>query len=52
MKTIQLPENADELRNVLIHEYFGINWNTVWQTAKEFIPPLKKDIQKLIELSQ
>ena len=36
------------MTNVLIHEYFGINWVTVWKTATEFIPPLKKEIQSLI----
>ncbi len=36
------------MRNILIHEYFGINLVTVWKTAKEFIPSLKKDIQSLI----
>jgi uncharacterized protein with HEPN domain len=36
------------MRNILIHEYFGINWVTVWKTATQFIPPLKKDIQSLI----
>lgn len=36
------------MRNILIHEYFGINLVTVWKTATEFIPPLKKDIRSLI----
>ncbi|MFI5343396.1 MAG: DUF86 domain-containing protein [Chlamydiales bacterium] len=37
------------LRNVLIHEYFGVDLNTVWQTAYTYLPPLKQPLQSLIE---
>lgn len=29
------------LRNVLIHEYFGVDVNAVWQTAHTHLPVLK-----------
>jgi uncharacterized protein with HEPN domain len=37
------------LRNRLIHEYFGINPNKVWQTIKNDLPKLKFQIQKIIK---
>ncbi len=36
------------IRNILIHEYFGINFNTVWKTATQFLPPLKEQIKVLL----
>lgn len=37
------------LRNFLIHEYFGVDINTVWQTAHIHLPELK---QQLLELTK
>ena len=37
------------MRNLLIHEYFGVDVDTVWYTAKNYLPPLKKQLQKLSE---
>lgn len=37
------------IRNIIAHEYFGVNFNTIWETATEFIPPLKKHIEELLE---
>ncbi len=36
------------MRDILIHDYFGINTKVVWKTAKEDLPELKEKIQKLI----
>jgi uncharacterized protein with HEPN domain len=36
------------MRDVLIHDYFGINAEVVWKTAKEDLPELKINIEKLI----
>lgn len=36
------------MRNKLIHEYFGVDLDLVWQVAKNDIPKLKKEIQKLL----
>ena len=30
------------MRDVLIHEYFGVSMEVVWDTAKEGLPTLKK----------
>ena len=37
------------IRNILIHEYFGVDYNIVYKTAIEEIPTLKKQIDKIIE---
>ncbi len=37
------------MRDVLIHQYFGINMNRVWETATQFTPPLKAQIQKILQ---
>ncbi|MCB1119015.1 MAG: DUF86 domain-containing protein [Chlamydiia bacterium] len=36
------------MRNVFIHEYFGIDTPTVWYTIAKDLPPLKKSIQNLL----
>ncbi len=36
------------MRDILIHEYFGININIVWNTIQKDIPKLKKHILELI----
>lgn len=37
-----------ELRNFLIHEYFGVDISTVWQTAHIHLPKLKQQLLSLI----
>ena len=37
------------MRDVLIHDYFGVNTEVVWETAKEDLPELKEKIHKLIK---
>ena len=48
-KNSDLPfRDAIDMRNFLIHEYFGINIQLVWETAKDDLPELKKFIEKII----
>lgn len=35
------------LRNILIHEYFGIDTETVWYTATKHLTSLKKELSKI-----
>jgi uncharacterized protein with HEPN domain len=37
------------MRNKLIHEYFGIDLNSVWKTTKDDLPVLKKQIAGILE---
>lgn len=36
------------LRNVLTHEYFGVNIERVWAITEKDLPGLKKQIEKII----
>jgi uncharacterized protein with HEPN domain len=40
--------DAIDMRNFLIHEYFGVNVQLVWETAKDDLPEFKKFIEKII----
>src|ERR1017187_3558976 len=35
-------------RNILIHAYFGIDWDEVWQAAKVECPVLREQIAKIL----
>jgi uncharacterized protein with HEPN domain len=37
------------LRNVLIHEYFGVDLNAVWQTIYMDLPSLKQQLSSIIK---
>lgn len=37
------------MRDVLIHEYFGVNIGLVWKVVNNDIPKLKKQIMELLE---
>jgi uncharacterized protein with HEPN domain len=37
------------LRDILIHDYEGVNLNALWQIIRVNIPELKTQIQKLIQ---
>lgn len=36
------------MRNRLIHAYFDINLDIVWQTAKEELPPLITELERVL----
>lgn len=37
------------MRDVLTHDYFGLDFDRIWQTIKKDLPPLKKNIVALPE---
>jgi uncharacterized protein with HEPN domain len=36
------------MRDKLIHDYFGVDIDKVWLTAKDDLPPLKKSVQSIL----
>jgi uncharacterized protein with HEPN domain len=36
-------------RNIIIHEYFRINWRVMWDTIKNSLPVLKKEMQNYLQ---
>jgi uncharacterized protein with HEPN domain len=37
------------MRNVLIHEYFGVNLKVVWDTCKTDMPGLKSFVESMLK---
>lgn len=38
-----------DMRNFLIHEYFGVNTKVVWDTCKDDLPKIKSFIEKILD---
>lgn len=50
LKDINIPiEEIVEMRNILIHEYFGVDLELVWDTIQEDLPNLKTQLKKLTD---
>ena len=47
-------QDIADMRNKLIHEYFSVDLDLVWEVIKRDIPNLKQNVQKLLksEISQ
>ena len=37
------------LRNLISHEYFGIDYEMIWEIAKRNLPQNQKDLKKILE---
>jgi len=35
-------------RNFVVHEYFGLDWAIVWETATTLVPALRAQIEKVL----
>ena len=46
-RTVPWPDIVG-LRNILVHEYFGIYWPLVWQTVRDDTPVLRKQIAGIL----
>ena len=40
--------NMIDMRNVVIHEYLGVNLKTVWTTCQTDLPPLREKISTIL----
>jgi len=38
-----------DMRNVVVHEYFGISLLTIWKTAESDLPPLIEPLRQILE---
>lgn len=38
------------LRNILVHEYFGIYWPLVWQTVVDHAPVLRAKVAEILRV--
>jgi uncharacterized protein with HEPN domain len=45
-------KEAIGFRNVLIHDYFGIDLEAVWDTVRKNIPSLKRNLMKVLRAEQ
>ncbi|NOZ70205.1 MAG: DUF86 domain-containing protein [Deferribacteres bacterium] len=49
-KYSQIPwKDMAGMRDKLIHEYFGIDYEILWETIKQRIPELRREYLKLLE---
>lgn len=37
------------MRDMLIHQYIGVDWQIVWDVLENKIPQLNKDVKRLID---
>ena len=38
------------MRDIVVHEYFGIDERIVWDTARNNLPPLAEPLRRLLEI--
>jgi len=36
------------MRNIVIHEYFGIDTEVIWKTVREDLPPLRAAVDRML----
>ena len=39
-------------RNVLVHDYFGVDLDEVWTVVERDLPPLKRALHRLLDASE
>jgi uncharacterized protein with HEPN domain len=41
-------KKAAGLRDIVVHEYFGINKDIIWDVIKNKVPELEKEVKKIL----
>ena len=41
-------KNIARTRDILIHHYFGIDYEIIWDIIQNYLPKLKSDIEKIL----
>ena len=36
-------------RNIVVHEYFGLSWSLIWDTATRDVPELQRQVAAIME---
>ena len=36
-------------RNFVVHEYFGLDWQIVWNTATDLVPVLRSQVSAILD---
>ncbi|MCL5010514.1 MAG: DUF86 domain-containing protein [Patescibacteria group bacterium] len=42
-------QDISDMRNQLIHHYFGVDLHTVWRVVQDDLPPFKRQIEKILK---
>lgn len=37
------------MRNIVIHDYFGVDLEVIWRTVREDLPPLRQAVARILE---
>ena len=45
-------QDISDMRNKIVHEYFGIDLGITWEVARKDIKDLKKEIEKILNSSE
>jgi len=52
LKHVDVPwEKMVSMRNKVIHEYFGVDFEILWKTIHEDLPPLKGQVARLLKVT-
>ncbi len=49
MHTDEIWSDAISFRNVLVHQYFGLDYEAVWAVVKRDLPVLKTKVRRVLE---